>query len=80
MCMLKFFYKKTIALIKLRLSEGFTEDDFIKVIDKMTECWLSNGELEQYLRPITSFGDKFEDYLYGDWKRQETDWESQYYR
>ena len=72
--------KKTIALIKLRLSEGFTEEDFIKVIDKMTECWLSNGELEQYLRPITLFGDKFEDYLYGDWKRQETDWESQYYR
>lgn len=33
-----------------------------------------------YLRPITLFGDKFEDYLYGDWKRQETDWESQYYR
>lgn len=46
----------------------------------MTECWLSNGELEQYLRPTTLFGDKFEDYLYGDWKRQETDWESQYYR
>lgn len=72
--------KKTIGLIKLRLSEGYTEEDFIKVIDKMTPCWLSNGELEQYLRPITLFGDKFEDYLYGNWQRTETDWESQYYR
>ena len=72
--------KKTIDLIKLRLSEEYTEEDFYKVIDKMTNCWLSNGELDKYLRPITLFGDKFEDYLYGDWERQETDWESQYYR
>ena len=66
-------------LIKLRLSEGYTEEDFYKVIDKMTECWLSNGELEQYLRPITLFGDNFDSYLNEDWERQETDWQSQYY-
>lgn len=71
--------KKTIDLIKLRLSEGYTEEDFIKVIDKMTACWLSNGELEQYLRPITLFGDNFYSYLNDDWERQETDWQSQYY-
>ena len=71
--------KKTINLIKLRLSEGYTEEDFYKVIDKMTECWLSNGELEQYLRPITLFGDNFDSYLNEDWERQETDWQSQYY-
>ena len=59
--------------------EEVTEEDFYKVIDKMTECWLSNGELEQYLRPITLFGDNFDSYLNEDWERQETDWQSQYY-
>ena len=66
--------KKTIDLIKLRLSEGYTEEDFITVIDKMTECWLSNGNLEKYLRPTTLFGDNFESYLTDDWERQEPDW------
>ena len=66
--------KKTIDLIKLRLSEGFTEEDFITVIDKMTECWLSNGSLEKYLRPTTLFGDNFRGYLIDDWVRQEPDW------
>ena len=61
------------------IRDGGTEEDFYKVIDKMTECWLSNGELEQYLRPITLFGDNFYSYLNEDWERQETDWQSQYY-
>ena len=69
----------TLRLIASAMCLANNVEDFIKVIDKMTECWLSNGELEQYLRPITLFGDKFEDYLYGDWERQETDWQSQYY-
>lgn len=51
--------KKTVDLIKLRLSEGYTLEDFYKVIGKMTQCWLSNGKLEEYLRPITLFCDKF---------------------
>lgn len=71
--------KKTVDLIKLRLSEGYALDDFYKVIDKMTQCWLSNGRLEEYLRPITLFGDKFEEYLEGNWERNEVDWSSQYY-
>lgn len=71
--------KKTVDLIKLRLSEGYTLDDFYTVIDKMTQCWLSNGRLEEYLRPITLFGDKFEEYLEGNWERNEVDWSSQYY-
>ncbi len=70
--------KETVALIKLRLSEGYTEEDFIKVIDKMTECWLSNGQLEKYLRPTTLFGNNFQSYLIDDWERQEADWSSKY--
>lgn len=71
--------KKTVDLIKLRLSEGYTLKDFYTVIDKMTHSWLSNGKLEEYLRPITLFGDKFEEYLEGNWERNEVDWSSQYY-
>ena len=44
----------------------------------MTECWLSNGKLEMYLRPATLFGSNFEGYLTEDWERQEADWSSNY--
>lgn len=49
--------------IKARLGEGFTVDDFKKVIDKKYDDW--NGtEFEQYLDPDTLFApSKFEKYL-----------------
>ena len=53
---------KTKTLIKARLNEGFTEDDFKKVIDNKTAEWL-NTDMEKYLRPETLFGTKFESYL-----------------
>lgn len=53
---------KTINLIKNKLKEGFTVDDFKTVIDKKVKAW--KGTLfEQYLTPFTLFGDKFEMYL-----------------
>jgi uncharacterized phage protein (TIGR02220 family) len=53
----------TIQLISGRISEGFTKEDFLKVIDKKVEHW-KNTEQEQYLRPITLFSkSKFESYL-----------------
>lgn len=48
--------------IKARLSEGFTIDDFKSVIDKKCAEWLGT-DMEQYLRPQTLFGTKFESYL-----------------
>lgn len=54
--------KKTKTCIHARLEEGFTEDDFITVIDKKCADWLGT-EFEQYLRPETLFGTKFESYL-----------------
>ena len=54
--------KKTSTLIKARLKEGFTYQDFICVIDKKYADW--NGtEFQAYLRPETLFGTKFESYL-----------------
>ena len=55
---------KTQALIKARAKEGFTEADFRTVIDKKCADWIGT-EYEQYLRPQTLFGTKFESYLNG---------------
>ena len=40
-----------------------TVDDFKTVIDKKCAEWLGNPKMEQYLRPETLFGTKFESYL-----------------
>ena len=53
---------ETKRLILARLNEGFTLDDFIKVIDKKCAEWL-NTDMAKYLRPSTLFGEKFESYL-----------------
>ena len=55
--------KKTQDCINARLSEGFTVDDFRKVIDIKVAEWLGNSKMERYLRPETLFGNKFEGYL-----------------
>lgn len=49
--------------IKARIAEGFTVEDFKTVIDKKCAEWLGNSKMEQYLRPETLFGTKFEGYL-----------------
>lgn len=54
--------KQTQAHINARLAEGFTEQDFYTVIDKKVTEW-AGTEFEQYLRPATLFGTKFEGYL-----------------
>ena len=54
---------KTRRVINARLNEGFTLDDFKKVIDIKTAQWLGDSKMEQYLRPETLFGTKFESYL-----------------
>lgn len=55
---------KTQSLIKARANEGFTEADFRTVIDKKCADWIGT-EYEQYIRPQTLFGTKFESYLNG---------------
>lgn len=54
--------KVTQKHIKARIQEGFTIDDFKVVIDKKVKEW-RGSEMEQYLRPETLFGTKFESYL-----------------
>lgn len=55
--------KKTQTCIHARLAEGFSVDDFKTVIDKKCAEWIGDEKMEQYLRPETLFGTKFESYL-----------------
>lgn len=56
--------KATQSHIKARLKDGYTVEDFKTVIDKQCAKW-KGTEWEQYLRPSTLFGTKFENYLNG---------------
>jgi uncharacterized phage protein (TIGR02220 family) len=55
--------KKTKSLIDARLKEGFTKDDFQKVIDTKVLEWKNDETMAKYIRPETLFGNKFEGYL-----------------
>ena len=79
--------RKTQDLIKARINEGFTVDDFKVVIDKKCNEWLKDTKMNQYLRPETLFGTKFESYLnqdgvymvkgsrFNNFDQREQDWE-----
>lgn len=60
-----FRYQSTATqrLIKARLNEGFTLEDFKKVIDTKCADWLNDEKMVEYLRPETLFSNKFEGYL-----------------
>ena len=58
----KYTTKKTQEAIRARLAEGNKLEDFKTVIDKKCAEWIGT-EFEQYLRPSTLFGTKFESYL-----------------
>ena len=55
--------KKTQQLIRARVNEGFTVEDFYKVIENKVCTWKDDPKMDQYLRPATLFGTKFESYL-----------------
>jgi len=66
--------KKTQSLINARIREGFSLDDFKKVIDIKCKQWLGT-EMEKYLRPETLFGTKFESYLNEkEYKPEQSSW------
>lgn len=54
--------KKTRSLIRTKLKEGFTMTDHFQVLDAKID-WLEDKSMHKYYRPITLFGNKFEDYL-----------------
>lgn len=64
--------QKTRMLIKARMKEHFTIDDFKIVIDKKCSEWMGT-KFEPYLRPETLFGTKFEGYLNQSLAKSETE-------
>lgn len=65
--------EKTKGLIRARLNEGFTEEDFITVIDNKVEEWKQDKKFSKFLRPETLFSNKFEGYLNEKHGQQQTD-------
>lgn len=59
----KYTTRKSQELIRARMNEGFTLDDFKKVIDNKTTNWKNDSSMNKFLRPETLFGTKFESYL-----------------
>lgn len=55
--------KATQRLVRARMSEHYTVEDFKKVIDIKVAAWKNDPKMSQYLRPATLFGTKFESYL-----------------
>ena len=49
--------------IRARLREGFTLEDFKRVIDDRRSRWATDPKMAKYLRPQTLFGTKFDWYL-----------------
>lgn len=49
--------------IGARLNEGYSIDDFKRVIDSKSAEWLGDDKMQAFLRPETLFGTKFESYL-----------------
>ena len=54
---------KLKTLIRNRMNEGFTVDDFATVCRNMKAAWGADPKMVEYLRPVTLFGTKFQDYL-----------------
>lgn len=52
----------TIKHLTARINEGYTDWDFMDVIDTKCKEWLGT-DMKKYLRPETLFGSKFENYF-----------------
>ena len=58
-------FRKKVGNLKLivsRIKEGYCLEDFKFVIDKKSHDWLGTN-FQEYLRPDTLFGNKFENYI-----------------
>jgi len=56
--------ESNIGYVYALLKEGYSVDDFKKVIDNCCFLWFEDSKMNQYLRPSTLFNpDKFEGYL-----------------
>ena len=61
-------------VIKARLNEGYTLEDFKTVIDKKSDEWNDDVKMKEYLRPETLFSTKFDRYLNEEIKSNKKSW------
>ena len=61
-------------VIKARMNEGYTLEEFKTVIDKKTVEWENDVKMKKFLRPETLFGTNFDRYLNEDPKSNENSW------
>lgn len=75
--------------IRARWNEGYVLKDFKKVVDLKCLDWLNDSKMNEYLRPSTLFGSKFDSYLNSNLKAKsaaqkyldaETDWSASEHR
>lgn len=72
----KSFHSKTEGTRKLIfrwLKIGYTVDQFKEAITNMVDAWLNDPKMNQYLRPSTLFGNKFEGYYNKGYEPTEED-------
>lgn len=70
----KYTSKVNQSHIRARLKEGFTVEDFKKVIDIKNAEWKDDAKMCQYIRPETLFGTRFESYLNQKVPEKKGDW------
>lgn len=76
--------RKTKSCIQARVNEGFTMEDFERVIEFQVAEWKDDPAMKKYIRPETLFGNKFEGYLQnalaqvGQREKEETGEKSRY--
>ena len=63
-----------IRVIRARLREGYTLDDFRRVIDVKYAQWNGDPKMRTYLRPQTLFSTKFDSYLNEDLPEKKADY------
>src|SRR5699024_3057536 len=61
-------------VIKARMNEGYTIEDFKTVIDKKTDGWNNDVKMKEFLRPETLFGLKFDRYLNQETESNQKSW------
>ena len=61
-------------VIKARMNEGYTLEDFKTVIDKKYDGWNNDKKMKEFLRPETLFSTKFDRYLNEETESNKNSW------
>ena len=61
-------------VIKARMNEGYTLEDFKTVIDKKFDKWNNDVKMKEFLRPETLFSTKFDRYLNEETESNQNSW------